>query len=548
MSARTLLKLLAVYAALLAAACVALAVWLHAARSGPPLRSIVSAWQGGRRIARSVVSAQPERALADYAARPGVTRVTEDVLDEAPLLSTSPFLFGMSFVPARDGIEVIYKDKAALATPDDLLKMGAYNAALSFGDFKLKFGVDAPVVFEHFARELETSVPELLANARFRRLSIQRRPPAGQAPPAVNLASLEAAIRGAGGYLARVVGDDGKFRYEIDGATGEESPDYNLPRHAGATWFLAQAARYTGDETMQRAVRRAARHLVKEYLKDCGSKRCISADETADLGSSALTLLAFVELVEGDIAPELLGRVTELSEFLRSQQRSDGEFKHLYDRNQRAAIDVQFLYYSGEAAFALSRAYRVTHDVRNLRAAERALAHLVKQPFWYIGWRYYWNAEHWTCHALDDLWEHAPNYQALDFCLDWQEFVRNTAVQGREATPEYDGASTTGPFVPPQLVASSTRMEAGVATLAAARRANLSKSALERLEQGIQRAFAFMLRFQFLPGPAHLMPDPELMHGAVPSSETDLHVRIDFPQHAGSGWVEYAEMLKAAQR
>jgi hypothetical protein len=542
---RALARLLAAYLVVLCVACLGLAFTLHVSRSTAPKRSVVSVWHRGHRIARAVVSEHAEQALAQHDSAPGTLRVIEDVLDEAPLLTLSPALFGLSFVPARDGIEVTYGGHGSLATPDDLVKIGAYNSSVSFGDFKLKFGVDAKVAFAYFARELDVPVDELLAHGKFRRLSMRRRPPAGEVTaPDVNVTSLDAAVRGAGGYLARSVDADGKFRYEVDGATGEETPDYNLPRHAGATWYLAQAARHSGDAQMRAAVQRAARHVISNYYKDCGSRRCVTGDESADLGSSALALLAFVELVESDIAPELLGRVTELSEFLRSQQREDGEFKHLYDRDKREAIDVQFLYYSGEAAFALSRAYRVTHDRRNLDAARRALTRLVEQPFWYIGWRYYWGAEHWTCHALDDLWDDAPVRAALDFCLDWQEFVRNTAVEGREASPEYDGASTSGPFVPPQLVVTATRMEAAVATLSAARRAKISASRLEALERGIQRSFAFLLRYQYLPGPTHLMPDPDMMHGGVPASETDFHVRIDYPQHAAAGWVEYISLLQ----
>ena len=46
----------------------------------------------------------------------------------------------MSFVAARDGVQASIDGRSAYATPDDLIKLGAYNSSLSFGDFKLKFG------------------------------------------------------------------------------------------------------------------------------------------------------------------------------------------------------------------------------------------------------------------------------------------------------------------------------------------------------------------------------------------------------------------------
>jgi hypothetical protein len=116
-------------------------------------------------------------------------------------------------------------------------------------------------------------------------------------------------------------------------------------------------------------------------------------------------------------------------------------------------------------------------------------------------------------------------------------------VYGREPSPEYDGASTSGPFVPPQLVVSSCRLEAGVSTLSAARRAGRSAEELERLDFGLRGMISFLLRSQFLPGPAHLMPDPDAMFGGFPASETDFHVRIDFPQHAAIGILHYLQLI-----
>jgi hypothetical protein len=518
---------------------------LHIDRATPH-KYIVSVWQGGARTARSVVTSNPETELAEAAAAAGATRVIEDVIGEGPVLFTSPFLFGMSFVPGRDAIEVTLRGRVAHATPDDLLKLGAYELFLPFGEFKVKFGVDAERAQSQLAQELGVSVPELVAEGKFRRLAIHRR--IEGAPPDifdVTKQNLRASVIAAGRYLARGVRPDGTFRYEVNGATGEDTPDYNLPRHAGATWYLGQAAAYSRDRNMRRAVRQAAEYLTTKQWSDCGKHKCITDGEQADLGSSALALLALVEVVEAQISPELTPHVAELAAFLRSQQRPDGEFKHLYDRNANEAIDVQFLYYSGEAAFALARAHRVTGDARDLQAASLALARLVDKPWWYIGWRYYWPAEHWTCHALDELWDRAPDRKALRFCLDWQEFVRDTAIYGREAAREYEAGATSGPFVPPQIIVSASRMEAAVATLSAAQAAGLPAKELEELETGIRATLAFMMRFQFMPGPAHLMADPGAMHGGFPTSETDLRVRIDNPQHAGTGLLEYLRLLNA---
>ncbi len=527
----------------------ALYAFLHLNRRQSPRASIVSVWQAARRTARAVVVKDPESTLSAESRREGATRTIDDVLDQGPVLSTQAVLFGMSFVPGRDGIEASYEGKSAYATPDDLLKLGAYELSIPFGEFKIKFGVDARAAQAHLARELGVSPEQLLARGRFRRLALSRR----DLTPAQQIwdptpTTLRSSVLAAGAYLAHAVRRDGTFRYEVDGATATDSPDYNIPRHAGAAWYLSQVAAYSHDRQLQAAARQSVRYLVEHQLADCGKNRCIADGPVADLGSSALALLALVELVESGIAPEFQSTVGELAAFLRSQQRRDGEFQHLYDRTEQHPIDVQFLYYSGEAAFALGRAQRVTADRRDLVAARDALHFQVEKPFWYIGWRYYWAAEHWTCHALDELWDRAPSQAALRYCLAWQDWVRNTAVFGREAAREYDFAATSGPFLPPQIIVSASRMEAAVATLSAARAARLPASEIEPLEAGIRGTLAFMMRFQFVPGPAHLMPDPEAMYGGFPTSETDLRVRIDTPQHAGTGLLAYLKLLSASAK
>jgi hypothetical protein len=520
---------------------------LRVDRHGSVKRTIVSVWQGGVRRARTVVEKNPNHVLLSEARAMRGMRVAEDVIDEGPVLSTEAIIFGASFVPLKDGVEARYDDRVAYATLDDLLAHKAYDHALVLGPIRLQLGVDPDVVFDLLAGELDVTRDELVEHGTFRRIALRRSSPA-EVTPVVNQASLRRAAVDAGAYLARAVKPDGFYRYEVSGIDDQDADDYNWPRHAGATWYLAETANYTRDPVLLEAVARAAHRLAEGALAQCGAHRCIAVGDRADLGSSALGLLALVEIVEGGTLPELMPVIRELSEFLRSQQRPDGEFKHFYDRVKNEPIDEQSLYYTGEASFALARAERLTHDKRDLDAASRALEYLVRYPPWYVGWHYFWGAEHWTCHALDALWERAPSRKALDFCLQWQEAVRTTAIWDREASPEYDGATSAGPFVPPALVGTATRMEAAVSTLRVARLAGVPATELEKLEDGMKKALAFLMRYQLDPGPAEVMKNPAFMRGGVPNTPADLHVRIDNPQHAGTALLGYLKLLEAQKR
>ena len=52
-------------------------------------------------------------------------------------------------------------------------------------------------------------------------------------------------------------------------------------------------------------------------------------------------------------------------------------------------------------------------------------------------------------------------------------------------------------------------------------------------------AIALLVRQQFRPGPVHLFRDPAAVHGAMPGSEVDWELRIDYAQHAGSAMVRW---------
>lgn len=540
-------RLFALFAGSLLVATLGLEHYLRVDRNGSVERTIVSTWAGGKRRSRVVVTQDVEGALLRQAREQRAMRVAEDVVDEGPVLSLEPLIFGASFVPGRDGVEARFDGRVAYATVDDLLALQAYNHALVLGPIRLQLGVDPDVVLDALAAELRTTRDELTQHGTFRRLALRHRIPPEPAP-VVDEATLRTAAVSAGRYLARAVRPDGSYRYEVNGVDNEESDDYNWPRHCGATWFLAETANYTREPEMLDAVARAARHLTEVALAHCGEHRCIAVGDRADLGSSALGLLALVELVEGGSLPELLPVVQQLTAFIRSQQRPDGEFKHFYDRQKNQPIDQQSLYYTGEAAFALARAERLTHERGDLEAASRALEHLVDYPFWYIGWHYFWGAEHWTCHALGALWEKAPNPKALRFCLEWQEAVRTTAIWEREANPEYDGATSAGPFVPPALVGTATRMEAAVSTLRTARLAGIPAREIDELEAGIRKSLAFLMHFQLEPGPQNVLRKPSMMRGGIPNTPTDFHVRIDNPQHAGTALLHYLKVLEERKK
>jgi hypothetical protein len=268
---------------------------------------------------------------------------------------------------------------------------------------------------------------------------------------------------------------------------------------------------------------------------------CVGEERVVSLGSSALALLAFAEIVDRELDASYRPVVSQLAHFLRSQQRSDGEFMHEYDRVAGHPNDVHGLYYSSEATLALARAYRITKDPADLDAARRGLQNLVGPAWSFFGDKYYFGEEHWTCQAMAVLWDVAPDPKALDFCLRWQAFGRVLQQHEGDSYFDADGAIGVGPVITPRLTPVASRGEAAVATLDIATRTGQGRVELAELDLQLRRAFALLVRHQFRPGPHHLFKDPAAVYGAMPGSEVDWELRIDFAQHAGSAMIRWLE-------
>ena len=547
-----LARLLAAYVGLLALAC---GVVCQRTRLHPTVRGelIASVWREGKLVARAVLADPTARdaRVEEARAASGATLVLEEVVAQGPILRAPEILLGLSLVAGRDGVRATLGDRTAYVTADDLLARQIYDRGEQIQTLTLTLGLDVPKLVYLLSRRLGVTPQVVAAQARLERIRTERRGVPER--PRIDARSLSreqvrGAVLAAAGFLARGLSQDGHYRYVVDATTNETLPGYDWPRHAGATFFLAQAAALSGDEAIATASRKAAILMRAEALGSCGDLVCIADGSNASLGASALALLAYVEIVQHGIDPSYRTLVVDLARFVRTQQRPDGEFMHYYDRSASRPIDHQGLYYSSEATLALARAHRITLDPADLEAARRGLANLVGPAWSFFGDRYYFGEEHWTCQAMAELWPLAPDRKALDFCLRWQAFGR--VIQQREGDSPFDadGAVAVGPVLTPRLTPVASRCEAAVATLDIARRAGVAADEIAALDLQIRRALALLARQQLLPGPTYLFKSPGSVFGAMPGSEVDWQLRIDYAQHAGSAMVRWLEVTAPARR
>lgn len=504
----------------------------------PRAEQIVSFWKGGTRIERRITAEVPQSCGS------GCTVAVDAIVDTGGILSNHPNVVQFSLVPGRDGLEARIDDKVAYATPDDLVVWGAAAGHSRFGAANIMLGINnTERAIAQLAGELGVKAETLIERGTIRRVLLKRgagdqREPYGDPLPleAITAERVKRGVLGAARHLALHVHPNGDMDYSVDLATGRVIRGRSWPRQAIAAWFLAEVGEYTGDGFIKQAALRAARFLNQRATQACGAYRCVGHRPQISLGSTATTLLVYASILKAGWDPRFRRPLEDLAAFLRSQQRTDGEFKHFYDRKNQAPVDRQTQYVNGQAALALIKAYEITQNAANLEAAKKAIHYSTQVGWNFFGSRYFFGNEHWTCQAVAALWTHHQDREALDFCLRFNAFSRQ--IQ----TPE--GGYNLNPIHVPRVTETGSRTEAAAATLRVATAAGVEAAELEVIHEQVKRCIAYLLGYQFDPGPKHLMQEPEAVTGGMPGSKVDLQSRIDFAQHAGAGMLRYLRYLE----
>jgi hypothetical protein len=280
--------------------------------------------------------------------------------------------------------------------------------------------------------------------------------------------ALARAAREGAEFLLRHMARNGRYTYVYHAATGDQSPprQYSMPRHAGTTYFLAQADRVLDMPEARKGALRALRFLARERLRTCGApdRLCIDDGNEGDMGASALTAVAAAEVLRKGHDAGARRMLEGITRFIRSMQRPDGELMHVYDFRRDRPVDVQYMYYSGEAAYALLRAHEVLQDDENLKTAHKLMKHLTGAGWSFFGSRYFYGEEHWTCQAVAQaglLCGAKAGDPGIDFCQRWLGFNRVLQYDAGHTPWPVSGAIGVGPLLVPRVTTVSSRTETG---------------------------------------------------------------------------------------
>jgi len=339
--------------------------------------------------------------------------------------------------------------------------------------------------------------------------------------------ALSSAIDGATRWLCQQGRFGGRFEYGYS-PQGVPMQRYNVARHAGALYALAQLHERTAAPALAEAFGEGARYLATACVRHVPGKPGAYAlwgdpegsPREAKLGAAGLALAAWCGM-DGKAAwrppTEILSGI---GAFIAQLQDDEGHFISKYDATKGAQTQWESLYYPGEAALGLTRLYAVDENPDWLDCAERALLYLARkrkasgqcEP------------DHWALLATEALWPYAMERQAL---LDHAIMVVETMLA--EAQPS--GALTRcGRSTP-----TTTRLEG----ILAVRHLLPPGHGLSRaLGQAVPRAIEYSLTARVVGG---------VQDGAVQRAPTiavdprAAELRIDYAQHAMSAWMAWRD-------
>ncbi|HVV88325.1 MAG TPA: beta-L-arabinofuranosidase domain-containing protein, partial [Kofleriaceae bacterium] len=508
--------------------------------------------------------------------------VVDVVVGRGPLERDDPLLKLAALQPGVDGLEATAtmhdgREATYLLAPCELVAGGLLGKTqVSKAMPEVGTGVDfdrADRLIAERAQLLPRAWTELPRRYRRVRTDAFVEPPGHQGAPLplyrclppgpdVTPDNLERQALEGARYLVAHLGPNGRYVYEQNLTTGQGTDPlrggaYSLPRHAGTTYFLAEAYRITRAAWLREPIERAFAHLdtlieastCKGLLRDGTRFACIAdrGERRPGLGNTALAVVALVEYQRATGDTRYLDLATRLGAFILMMQRPDGSFRHIYDLDQQRPSEKEhLLYFSGEAALAMARMYTITGDDRYARSAERALDSLVGAYDSLVG-GFVYGEEHWTCITAEALWPRVAKQKYLDFCLGLTRFWGEAQPGPGDYPDDQDllGAQMVTPFLMPQNTPAGSHSEASISTYLLARHMGHLEPALRTQ---ILATLHYLLRQQIRPDSDFTMSSAAHADGGMPGNPVDRTVRIDYVQHTCSAMLRGVELAREVPR
>lgn len=341
-------------------------------------------------------------------------------------------------------------------------------------------------------------------------------------PDSLSAELLLQGARSAGDFLLRQLGTDGRFVYSYRPAEDrQDDKEYNLLRHAGCCYALAQLGRATGRPEYLEGARKGLKYLVAQLRPTAGGRLSLVERQQVKLGGNGLAVIALLEYQRASGVRAWFPQARGLGLSLLAAQSADGAFRvHKSDFSTGENSDFTSGYYPGEAILALADLGQLEPAGPWEKAARRGAHYLIeirdkgvpdlKLPH-----------DHWLLLALAELQKQRPDSVYAQHMARICRAIRASQLEKRDEA-DWNG----GFYTPPRLGPTAIRCEGMGAAWQW-----LPPTEQEATRRSLLAGVAFQLQAQLQPESCAYFPQPERAQGGIPRSLTNFELRIDYSQH-----------------
>jgi hypothetical protein len=351
---------------------------------------------------------------------------------------------------------------------------------------------------------------------------------------------LLAAVRHGADYLLRVMNREGRFVYTYHPLDDRDDTTYGWLRHAGTTYAIFEAYDEFGTPLYAEKGELALSYLRAHLHDDPESLGKYALDTTDEeqqkVGGAGLALLAFTKHATTTGKRTELETMRALARLILKQQYADGHFRANADiAKDGEKLKKEPVYYPGEAALGLLRLYAIDPQQAYLDAAKKAADWIIQvrdAPVSEDNQEH----DHWMSYALNELYRLTKNEAYVEHAY---KIAR--AIELKERGPDAPSPDLVGTFYDGTTTPASTRLEAFDADMALSRFAGKPE---DWLLGPAKTTACSMLGQQYDSDDAYWLKNPAKAQGGVRESLFVADVRIDYVQHAMSGWLHLARLLR----
>ncbi|MCL2694241.1 MAG: hypothetical protein FWE60_03950, partial [Oscillospiraceae bacterium] len=165
-------------------------------------------------------------------------------------------------------------------------------------------------------------------------------------------------IIGASEYLARQIGDDGKFIYGYFPVFDNELKSYNIVRHASSLWSLINLYRMSGDKELIPKLEASIGYMNTfiEYKDENTAYLVERKAGEIKLGANGVAIIMFTEYMDVFKSKKYVDLVRKFANgILQLQNPKTGGYWHILEfPGFTRKEEFRTVYYDGEATFALA--------------------------------------------------------------------------------------------------------------------------------------------------------------------------------------------------